>query len=120
MADIPGIIEGAHEGKGLGTRFLRHIERNATLLFMIPATSVNIKDDFAVLKRELKLYNKELLNKSRLLAITQCDLVSKEEIKAIKKLLPRVPHVFISAATGMGIDELKDKLYDLIHNSADL
>ncbi len=120
MADIPGIIEGAHEGKGLGTRFLRHIERNATLLFMIPATSANIKDDFAVLKRELKLYNKELLNKSRFLAITQCDLVSKEEIKAIKKLLPRVPHVFISSATGMGIDELKDKLYDLIHKSADL
>jgi len=114
MADIPGIIEGAHEGKGLGTRFLRHIERNATLLFMIPATSANIKDDFAVLRKELKLYNKELLDKSRLLAITQCDLVSEDEIKAIKKQLPRVPHVFISSATGRGIDELKDKLWDLI------
>jgi GTP-binding protein len=115
MADIPGIIEGAHEGKGLGTRFLRHIERNATLLFMIPATSENIKDDFAVLKNELKLYNKELLNKSRLLAITQCDLLSEEALADLKKQVPRVPHVFISAVTGMGIDELKDKLYALIN-----
>lgn len=116
MADIPGIIEGAHEGKGLGTRFLRHIERNATLLFMVPATSENIKDEYAVLQKELKLYNKELLSKSRLLAITKCDLVDEDTLKEIKKNLPRVAHIFISSATGMGITELKDKLWGLINS----
>ncbi len=115
MADIPGIIEGAHEGKGLGTRFLRHIERNATLLFMVPATSVDVKEEYAVLLRELKLYNKELSTKNRILAITKCDLVSKEVLAAIKKKLPRVPAIFISSATNFGLDELKDKLWELIH-----
>jgi GTP-binding protein len=114
MADIPGIIEGAHEGKGLGTRFLRHIERNATLLFMVPADSANIKVDYNILLKELKLYNKELSQKSRLLAITKCDLLSPEELKAIKKTLPRVPHVFISSAAQQGLDELKDKLWQMI------
>ncbi len=117
MADIPGIIEGAHEGKGLGTRFLRHIERNATLLFMVPATSPNIKDEYNVLLRELKLYNKELTAKSRMLAITKCDLVDEATLKDIKKKLPRLPIVFISSATGKGIDELKDKLWAVIHEN---
>lgn len=115
MADIPGIIEGAHEGKGLGTRFLRHIERNATLLFMVPANSPDVKKEYAILLRELKLYNKELSVKNRLLAITKCDLVSKEELAAIKKKLPKVPYIFISSATNSGIEELKDKLWEMIH-----
>jgi GTPase len=115
MADIPGIIEGAHEGKGLGTRFLRHIERNATLLFMVPATSENIKDEYNVLLRELKLYNKQLTNKSRLLVITKCDLVEKETIKELKKKLPRIPYVFISSATQDGIEELKDKIWNMLN-----
>ncbi|GAB1448235.1 GTPase ObgE [Bacteroidota bacterium] len=114
MADIPGIIEGAHEGKGLGTRFLRHIERNATLLFMVPATSPNIKEEYNILMKELKLYNKELGKKSKLLAITKCDLVDEERIAEIKKELPRIQHVFISSATGRGIDKLKDKLWEMI------
>ncbi|MFY8019623.1 MAG: Obg family GTPase, partial [Bacteroidia bacterium] len=115
MADIPGIIEGAHEGKGLGTRFLRHIERNATLLFMVPATSEDIKKEYNILLKELKLYNKELTQKTRILAITKCDLVDEDTLKEIKKNLPRIPHVFISSATGMGIDKLKDKLWDIIN-----
>lgn len=116
MADIPGIIEGAHEGKGLGTRFLRHIERNATLLYMIPATTENLKAEFKILKNELKQYNKELLDKKALLAITKCDLVTEEEIAELKKQLPKIQHVFISAATAQGIEKLKDKLWDMINN----
>ncbi|MFY8108192.1 MAG: GTPase ObgE [Bacteroidia bacterium] len=115
MADIPGIIEGAHEGKGLGTRFLRHIERNATLLFMVPATSEDVKKEYNILLKELKLYNKELTQKTRILAITKCDLVDEETLKEIKKSLPRIPYVFISSATGLGIDKLKDKLWDIIN-----
>ncbi|MFN4083040.1 MAG: GTPase ObgE [Bacteroidia bacterium] len=115
MADIPGIIEGAHEGKGLGTRFLRHIERNATLLYMIPATSADIKNEYKILRNELKLYNKELLDKKALLAITKCDLVDEETIEQLKKSLPRIPHVFISSATGRGIEKLKDKLWEMIN-----
>ncbi len=115
MADIPGIIEGAHEGKGLGTRFLRHIERNATLLFLVPATSENIKEEYNILLRELKLHNKELSAKSRILAITKCDLVDDATLKDIKKKLPRVPHVFISSAAQKGLEELKDKLWDMIN-----
>ncbi|MBJ7428953.1 MAG: GTPase ObgE, partial [Bacteroidia bacterium] len=100
VADIPGIIEGAHEGKGLGTRFLRHIERNATLLFMVPATSEDIKGEYKILLNELKQYNKELGDKKRLLAITKCDLVDDETLKAIKKTLPRgIPNIFISSAS---------------------
>lgn len=115
VADIPGIIEGAHEGKGLGTRFLRHIERNATLLFMIPATSEDIKGEYKILLNELKQYNKELTDKKRLLAITKCDLVTPEELKAIKKTLPKVPNIFISSASNFHIDELKDKLWNMIN-----
>lgn len=115
VADIPGIIEGAHEGKGLGTRFLRHIERNATLLFMVPATSEDIKGEYKILLNELKQYNKELTDKKRLLAITKCDLVTPEELKAIKKSLPKVPSIFISSASNFHIDELKDKLWNMIN-----
>lgn len=116
MADIPGIIEGAHQGKGLGTRFLRHIERNATLLFLIPADSKNIKDEYAILIHELEQYNPELLEKKRILAISKCDLLDDELIKEIKKELPpRVPHIFISSATGYNIQQLKDKLWQMIN-----
>jgi GTP-binding protein len=115
MADIPGIIEGAHEGKGLGTRFLRHIERNATLLFLIPADSNNIKDDYKILVKELKLYNPELLDKKRLLVISKSDMLDDELMAAIKKELPRVPHLFISSATGYNITPLKDKLWEMIN-----
>lgn len=114
MADIPGIIEGAHLGKGLGTRFLRHIERNATLLFMIPADSQDIKAEYKILVNELKQYNKELLTKNRLLAITKSDLLDEELMSAMKKELPRVPHIFISSATGYNITQLKDKLWKMI------
>lgn len=118
MADIPGIIEGAHEGKGLGTRFLRHIERNASLLFLIPADSKNIKEEYKILVNELKLYNKELLDKKRLLAISKCDMLDEELIKEMKKELPRnVPHIFISSATGLNITELKDKLWQMINDA---
>lgn len=115
VADIPGIIEGAHEGKGLGTRFLRHIERNATLLFMVPATSEDIKGEYKILLNELKQYNKELTDKKRLLAITKCDLVTPEELKAIKKSLPKVPSIFISSASNFHIEDLKDKLWNMIN-----
>ena len=109
MADIPGIIEGAAEGKGLGIRFLRHIERNSTLLVMVPANTEDVKKEYDILLNELKKYNPELMDKDRILAITKCDLVDEEAIKEIKKHLPKkVPHVFISSVFGQGIDALKD------------
>ncbi len=112
MADIPGIIEGAAEGKGLGTRFLRHIERNSTLLFMVPAITDDVKKEYDILLNELKKYNPELMDKERILAITKCDLVDEDAIKDIKKHLPKnVPHVFISSVIGKGIDELKDLIW---------
>ncbi|MCR4849191.1 MAG: GTPase ObgE [Bacteroidales bacterium] len=112
MADIPGIIEGAAEGKGLGTRFLRHIERNSTLLFMVPAISEDVKNEYDILLNELKKYNPELMDKDRILAITKCDLVDEDTLKEIKKHLPKkVPHVFISSVIGKGIDELKDLIW---------
>jgi GTP-binding protein len=112
MADIPGIIEGAAEGKGLGTRFLRHIERNSTLLFMVPAISEDVKKEYDILLNELKKYNPELMDKDRILAITKCDLVDEDTLKEIKKHLPKkVPHVFISSVIGKGIDELKDLIW---------
>jgi GTPase len=117
MADIPGIIEGAHLGKGLGTRFLRHIERNATLLFLIPADSKNIKDEYKILVNELKQYNKDLLDKKRLLAISKCDLLDDELMTEIKKELPKgIPHIFISSAIGLNIIQLKDKLWSMIND----
>ena len=115
MADIPGIIEGAHEGKGLGLRFLRHIERNATLLFMIPADSKNIKEEYKILQNELKKYNKELLDKKRLLVITKSDMLDEELMDEMKKELPKVPHLFISSVTGLNIMKLKDKLWEMIN-----
>ncbi|MEY2830727.1 MAG: hypothetical protein RIQ33_2585 [Bacteroidota bacterium] len=112
MADIPGIIEGASEGKGLGLRFLRHIERNSVLLFTIPVDANDIKAELKILKTELKRYNKELLTKRTVLAITKCDIVDDELKKMIKKTLPRkMPTVFISAATGDGLQNLKDLLW---------
>lgn len=112
MADIPGIIEGAAEGKGLGIRFLRHIERNSTLLFMVPANTDDVKKEYDILLNELKQYNPELLDKDRILAITKCDLVDDDKIKEIKKHLPKkIPHVFICSVTGQGITELKDLIW---------
>jgi len=111
MADIPGIIEGASEGKGLGVRFLRHIERNSVLLFMIPADSKDIKKEYKILLNELKQFNPELLNKGRLLAITKSDMLDEEMIKLIKKELPRIPSVFISSHSKLGLSKLKEMLW---------
>jgi GTP-binding protein len=111
MADIPGIIEGAHEGKGLGLRFLRHIERNSILLFMIPSDSEDVEKEYEILLNELREYNPELVDKKRILAITKCDVVDKEQIEKLQKKLPKVPSVFISSVAGEGIAELKDVLW---------
>lgn len=112
MADIPGIIEGAHEGRGLGLRFLRHIERNSMLLFMVPADSKDINKEYKILVKELKMYNPELLDKEKVLAITKSDLLDDELIKMLKPHLPRkVPHIFISSYNGKGLNELKDILW---------
>lgn len=112
MADIPGIIEGASEGKGLGLRFLRHIERNSLLLFMVPGESNDIKHDYEVLLGELKKFNPDMLEKHRVLAVTKCDLLDDELISMLKEELPEdLPVVFISAVTGYGLDELKDVLW---------
>ncbi len=112
MADIPGIIEGAHEGKGLGLRFLRHIERNSTLLFMVPIDSDDIAKEYHVLLNELEQYNPELLDKSRLLAITKSDIFDDEMIEDLKPELPNeVDTIFISSIIGTGINNLKDKLW---------
>ena len=112
MADIPGIIEGASEGKGLGLRFLRHIERNALLLFMIPGDTDDIRRDYEVLLRELTTYNPELLAKQRVLAITKADLLDEELMEMLSADLPTdLPHIFISAVTGYNITQLKDLLW---------
>ncbi len=112
MADIPGIIEGASEGKGLGTRFLRHIERNSVLLFMIPVDSNDIRAEFEILLKELESHNPELLDKQRLLAITKSDLIDEELEAEIKAELPEgINTVFISSVANVGIDQLKDKLW---------
>lgn len=112
MADIPGIIEGASEGKGLGLRFLRHIERNAVLLFMVPADADDIDEQYAILLRELEQFNPQLMDKPRVLAISKSDMLDDELIAEIEQTLPEgVPHVFISSVTGMGISELKDLLW---------
>lgn len=118
MADIPGIIEGAHEGKGLGLRFLRHIERNSMLLFMVPADSDNVAGQYDVLVNELKLYNPELLQKKRVLAVSKCDLVDDTRRNDIERELPEgIPVLFISAVTGEGIDRLKDLIWNSINDS---
>ncbi len=115
MADIPGIIEGAHEGKGLGLRFLRHIERNSVLLFLVPADTDDIKKEYHVLLNELKQYNPELLDKQRVLAVSKSDLLDRELMDEIKKDLPDVPHVFISSVTNTGLIALKDLLWKALN-----
>lgn len=112
MADIPGIIEGASEGKGLGLRFLRHIERNSLLLFMVPADADDIKKEYEILLNELVKYNPELVEKQRVLAITKSDMLDEELIQALSEDLPEgIPFVFISSITGLGITQLKDLLW---------
>ena len=111
MADIPGIIEGASEGKGLGLRFLRHIERNSLLLFMVPGDTEDIRKEYEILLNELATFNPEMLDKQRVLAITKSDLLDDELIQMLSENLPDVPHVFISSVTGTGIAELKDVLW---------
>ena len=112
MADIPGIIEGASEGKGLGYRFLRHIERNSLLLFMVPADTDDVTKEFHLLLNELVKFNPELADKQRVLAVTKCDMLDEELMAEMEKSLPEeVPHVFISSITGLGIQQLKDLLW---------
>jgi GTP-binding protein len=115
IADIPGIIEDAHLGKGLGHRFLRHIERNAVLLFMVPCDTDDIEKEFRILMHELEMYNEELLDKPRLLAITKCDLIDDEMQNMLRPTLPEdIGVVFISAVSGFGLDKLKDMLWNLL------
>jgi GTP-binding protein len=116
MADIPGIIEGAAEGKGLGIRFLRHIERNALLLFLIPADAKDIRKEYEILLNELRKYNPELLDKKRLLAISKSDMLDDELKTEMKREVPdELPTVFISAITNQGITELKDLIWKYLH-----
>ena len=117
MADIPGIIEGAHEGKGIGIRFLRHIERNSVLLFMVSAEEDDIAAGYKTLLNELEEYNPELLDKERVLAVTKCDMIDKEIESQIEPTLPKgVPHVFISSVSGEGLKELKDMLWSALQS----
>jgi GTP-binding protein len=119
IADLPGIIEGAAEGKGLGHRFLRHIERNAVLLFLVPADSKDHKKEFEILVRELKEYNPEMLQKDFVIAISKADMLDEELKKEIEKELPEnIPHLFISSITHKGLDELKDILWATLNTSA--
>ncbi|MBO0355199.1 GTPase ObgE [Muricauda ruestringensis] len=119
MADIPGIIEGAAEGKGLGHYFLRHIERNATLLFLIPADSKDISQEYNILLEELRRYNPELLDKARLVVISKCDMLDQELIaemdEDMKEDFKDVPFMFISSVSGLGIQQLKDRLWKLLN-----
>ncbi|MDA0972230.1 MAG: GTPase ObgE [Bacteroidetes bacterium] len=115
MADIPGIIENAHLGKGLGLRFLRHIERNSLLLFTVPADAKDIHEQYRILLRELEMYNPELLDKQRLLAITKSDLADVELREAMAKDLPEIPYVFISSITGENLDKLKDLIWKTLN-----
>ena len=116
MADIPGIIEGAHTGKGLGLKFLRHIERNSLLLFMIPADSENISQEFSILKRELEMFNPDLLDKKRILAITKSDMLDDEMMEQMKIDIPDIPYVFISSVAQKGLTELKDMIWKYLDN----
>ena len=119
MADIPGIIEGASEGKGLGLRFLRNIERNSLLLFMVPADTDDIRKEYEILSNELEQYNPDLLDKPRVLAITKSDLLDDELIEALSEDLPEgIPHLFISAVAGKGITELKDLLWKALNEES--
>ncbi len=116
MADIPGIIEGAHEGKGLGLRFLRHIERNSMLLFMVPADSKDHLKEYQILLNELEKFNPELLDKERFLAISKADLLDDELMKEISNELKGIPHMFFSSVTGMNIQPLKDKIWEILNS----
>ena len=118
MADIPGIIEGAHEGKGLGLRFLRHIERNSILLFLVPADSKDIRDEYKILCNELNKYNPELLDKRRILAISKSDMLDEELMNEMKKTLPEgVKSIFISSVANIGITKLKDLIWEALKES---
>ncbi len=119
MADIPGIIEGAHEGKGLGIRFLRHIERNSILLFVIPADSKSIKEEYDILLNELRMYNPELLDKKRILTISKSDLLDDELKRAMEEDLPEIPQIFTSAVTASGLTQLKDLLWRVLTTNPD-
>lgn len=119
MADIPGIIEGASEGKGLGLRFLRHIERNSLLLFMVPADTDDIVREYQILLNELAQFNPEMLDKERVLAITKCDLIDEELISMLEPNLPTdIPHVFISGVSGLGLQQLKDILWKELNSES--
>ena len=119
IADLPGIIEGAAEGKGLGHRFLRHIERNVALLFLIPADSPDHKKEFEILVRELEQFNPDLLHKQFIIAISKSDLLDDELMEAIGKELPEgIPHIFISAVTQKGILKLKDLLWSVMNEES--
>lgn len=117
MADIPGIIEGAHEGKGLGLRFLRHIERNAMLLFMVPADSKDHRAEYAILLNELEKYNPELLDKQRFLVISKADMLDEGLMAEISQFFPDIPHLFISSITGYQLITLKDKIWKILKES---
>ena len=115
IADIPGIIEGAAEGKGLGLRFLRHIERNSVLLFMVSCEQLEIAKEYHMLLDELKKYNPELLDKQRLLAVTKCDMIDEEMQRQLRRHLPKgIECIFISAVSGQGVQELKDRLFRML------
>ena len=116
IADLPGIIEGAAEGKGLGHRFLRHIERNSVLLFLIPADSADHGKEFEILRNELEQYNPEMLQKDFIIAVSKSDMLDDELKEAISKELPKgIPHVFISSLTNTGLTELKDLLWQTLN-----
>jgi GTP-binding protein len=116
MADIPVIIEGAHEGKGLGLRFLRHIERNSILLFIIPSDSNDVRKEYNILLNELEQYNPELLYKKRVLAISKTDLCDNKKLSSIRKKLPEIPGVFISSHLHRNLDELKSVLWNELNS----
>nr|WP_321354535.1 GTPase ObgE [uncultured Draconibacterium sp.] len=116
MADIPGIIEGAHEGKGLGLRFLRHIERNSMLLFMVPADSKDHLKEYKVLLNELEKYNPELLDKQRFLTISKADMLDEELMQEISSELGEIPHLFFSAVSGFNIQQLKDRIWEILNS----
>ena len=119
MADIPGIIEGASEGRGLGLRFLRHIERNSLLLFMVPGDTDNIAKEYNILLGELQKFNPGMLDKHRVLAVTKCDLLDEELMEMLKAELPTdLPVVYISAVTGFGLDQLKDVLWEELNSES--
>ena len=115
MADIPGIIEGAHEGKGLGLRFLRHIERNSMLLFMVPADAKDYRKEYLILMNELEKFNPELLDKERFLVISKSDFLDEELKREISEVLKDIPHQFICSLTGEGILSLKDKIWQILN-----